>query len=74
MPAETAKPPRTETPTEPPDGTEDVPKLAAADSDGFDRVGNPIALSDDGTAALVGARRDEGPDGANELAAWASPA
>jgi len=38
-------------------------KLAAEDGDGFDRFGGSVALSENGTTALVGASNDEDPNG-----------
>jgi len=41
-------------------------KLTADDGDSGDGFGGSVALSSDGTTALVGARHDEGPNGANQ--------
>jgi hypothetical protein len=41
-------------------------KLVADDGDSEDRFGWSVALSNDGTTALVGAKYDEDPNGANE--------
>jgi hypothetical protein len=38
-------------------------KLVAADGDSEDGFGNSVALSEDGSTAVVGARRDEDPNG-----------
>lgn len=38
-------------------------KFSAEDRDGVDNLGDSVALTDDGTTALIGAPREEGPNG-----------
>lgn len=56
----TATPTESGTPVQPPGGQA---KLAADDGDGVDNFGYAVALSSDGTTAIIGARRDEDPNG-----------
>jgi hypothetical protein len=45
-------------------------KLAATDGDGNDRFGESVAVSSDGTTALIGASVDEDPNGPNAGSAY----
>ncbi len=53
-----------------PDWTDPRQTLTAGDGDGDDEFGEAVALSDDGTTALVGAPGDEDPNGANAGSAY----
>jgi len=63
MPAETATPTDTDTPTERTGSPEQQLKLAADDGDSDDLFGSSVAMSSDGTTAIIGANGDEDPHG-----------
>lgn len=58
------------TPETPPPLSEHTTKLVAADGDKNDAFGGSVAVSADGTTAVVGAVRDEDPNGEEAGAAY----